>query len=65
MVDQDSGKRAGPEPIRSLARYRRDPDGGVTFGMKAVVLRPGTISVDDEVLVQRWADVPSYAGESA
>lgn len=65
MVDQDTGERAGPEPIRSLAGYRRDPDGGVTFGMKAVVLRPGTISVGDEVSVRRWADLSSYAAEPA
>jgi uncharacterized protein len=62
MVDQDTGRKAGPEPIRSLAQYRRDPDGGVTFGMKAVVLRPGTVSVGDEVLVGQWA---SYAAEPA
>jgi uncharacterized protein YcbX len=65
MVDQDTGRRAGPEPIRSLAQYRRDPGGGVTFGMKAVVLRPGTISVGDEVSVLRWADLPSCAAEPA
>jgi len=62
MVDQDTGRKAGPEPIRSLAQYRRDPDGGVTFGMKAVVLRPGTLSVGDDVLVGQWA---SYAAEPA
>ncbi|GAA3430663.1 MOSC domain-containing protein [Kutzneria kofuensis] len=65
MVDQATGRRAGPEPIRSLAQYRRDPGGGVTFGMKAVVLRPGTISVGDAVTVGRWADVSSFAGEPA
>ena len=62
MVDQDTGRKAGPEPIRSLAQYRRDPDGGVTFGMKAVVLRPGALSVGDDVLVGQWA---SYAAEPA
>jgi len=65
MVDQDTGKRAGPEPIRSLARYRRDPGGGVTFGMKAVVLRPGSVAVGDEVLVERWAELSSCAAEPA
>jgi uncharacterized protein YcbX len=65
MVDQDTGRKAGPEPIRSLAQYRRDPDGGVTFGMKAVVLRPGTLTVGDDVLVGRWSDVASYAAEPA
>jgi uncharacterized protein YcbX len=65
MVDQDTGRRAGPEPIRSLAQYRRHPDGGVTFGMKAVVLRPGAVSVGDAVTVQRWAELPSCAAEPA
>lgn len=65
LVDQDTGRRAGPEPIRTLAQYRRDPDGGVTFGMKAVVLRPGTVSVGDEVLVDRWADLSNCAAEPA
>lgn len=55
MVDQETGVKAGPEPIRSLAAYRRDPDGGVTFGMKAQVTRTGTVSVGDEVDVLEWA----------
>lgn len=55
MVDQATGRKAGPEPIRTLADYRRDPSGGVTFGMKAAVVRPGTIAVGDEVDVSRWA----------
>jgi uncharacterized protein YcbX len=65
MVDQDTGRRAGPEPIRSLARYRRHPDGGVTFGMKAAVLRPGAVTVGDEVSVQRWAEAANRAAEPA
>lgn len=55
MVDQETGLKDGPEPIRSLATYRRDPDGGVTFGMKAQVVRTGMISVGDEVDVLEWA----------
>lgn len=54
MVDQLTGKRAGPEPIRTLADYRRDPDGGVAFAMKAAVLRGGEILVGDEVVVTEW-----------
>jgi hypothetical protein len=54
MVDQETGEKAGPEPIRSLASYRRHPDGGVTFGMKAAVLRPGQVTVGDEVDVHDW-----------
>ncbi|WP_146060263.1 MOSC domain-containing protein [Amycolatopsis sp. CA-128772] len=55
MVDQETGEKAGPEPIRTLATYRRHPDGGVTFGMKAAVLRPGQVAVGDEVIVHSWA----------
>ncbi|SHE54319.1 MOSC domain-containing protein [Streptoalloteichus hindustanus] len=55
-VDQETGRRAGPEPTRTLATYRRDADeGGVLFGMKAAVVRPGTISVGDAFTVHRWA----------
>jgi uncharacterized protein YcbX len=55
MVDQETGAKAGPEPIRTLATYRRHPDGGVVFGMKAAVLRPGQVAVGDEVIVHSWA----------
>ncbi len=55
-VDQATGRKAGPEPTRTLASYRREPDygGGVSFGMKAAVLTPGTIRVGDEILVHDW-----------
>jgi uncharacterized protein YcbX len=55
MVDQETGEKAGPEPIRTLATYRRDPRGGVVFGMKAAVLRPGQVAVGDAVIVHSWA----------
>lgn len=50
-VDQTAGRRAGPEPLRTLARYRRAAEGGVAFGVKAAVLRPGKLSVGDELIV--------------
>ncbi|WBQ04199.1 MOSC domain-containing protein [Kribbella sp. CA-293567] len=55
-VDQATGEKRGPEPTRSLAKYRRQPDygGGVSFGMKAAVLTPGTVTVGDEILVHDW-----------
>jgi uncharacterized protein YcbX len=53
LVDQAAGVRAGPEPLRTLADYRREPD-GVSFGMKAAVLTPGKIAVGDEVTVTEW-----------
>ncbi|WP_199440417.1 MOSC domain-containing protein [Umezawaea beigongshangensis] len=49
MVDQDTGTRSGPEPIRTLATYRRGTGGGVTFGWKAAVVTGGRISRGDEV----------------
>ncbi|MFE2430817.1 MOSC domain-containing protein [Streptomyces sp. NPDC059373] len=58
MVDQATGRTAGPEPIRTLAGYRREPDydGKVSFATKAAVLRAGAIAVGDEVHVQVWED---------
>jgi uncharacterized protein len=53
-VDQLAGRRAGPEPLRTLADYRREPEGGVSFGMKAAVLRPGQLFVGDKVNVTEW-----------
>jgi uncharacterized protein len=50
MVDQLTGVKAGPEPLRTLADYRREPD-GVTFGMKAIVHTPGHITVGDRITV--------------
>lgn len=49
LVDQRSGAKAGPEPIRALAGYRRAAAGGVAFGVKLSVLRPGRLSVGDAV----------------
>jgi uncharacterized protein YcbX len=56
MVDQDSGTRAGPEPLRTLATYRRAPEGGVAFGVKLSVVRPGKLALGDEVNVQSWGE---------
>jgi hypothetical protein len=51
MVDQPTGRSAGPEPLRTLADYRREPDGGVSFGIKVAVTTPGEIQLGDEVTV--------------
>ncbi|MFF0345011.1 MOSC domain-containing protein [Kribbella sp. NPDC004875] len=55
-VDQASGVKSGPEPTRTLATYRREPayGGGVSFGVKAAVLAPGTVRVGDEIAVREW-----------
>ncbi|MEV1061537.1 MOSC N-terminal beta barrel domain-containing protein [Streptomyces sp. NPDC050263] len=57
MVDQETGRRAGPEPLRTLATYRRtggadsdaDTDKGIAFGAYFAVRRAGKVSVGDEV----------------
>lgn len=38
------------EPLRTLATYRRSPD-GVTFGQNLIPRRLGTLHVDDEIVV--------------
>ncbi|GAA0596146.1 MOSC domain-containing protein [Kribbella sandramycini] len=55
-VDQDTGRKTGPEPTRTLASYRREPayGGGVSFGIKAAVLTGGLVTVGDEILVHEW-----------
>jgi uncharacterized protein len=55
-VAQDTGARSGPEPTRTLADYRREPEfgGGVSFGVKAAVLGAGDVAVGDEIVVREW-----------
>jgi hypothetical protein len=55
-VDQATGEKRGPEPTRTLASYRRQPDygGGVSFGMKAAVLAEGALQVGEEIVVREW-----------
>lgn len=53
MTDQVTGHSRGPEPLRTLADYRREPD-GVTFGLKATVLTPGRIATNDPVTITAW-----------
>ncbi|MBW8486337.1 MOSC domain-containing protein [Actinomadura parmotrematis] len=56
LVDQERGDKAGPEPLRTLATYRRAAVGGVAFGTKFSVLRPGELAVGDTVTVRAWAE---------
>lgn len=53
MNDQVTGHRRGPEPLRTLADYRREPD-GVSFGLKGTVLTPGHIAINDPVTITAW-----------
>jgi uncharacterized protein YcbX len=55
LVDQRTGARVGPEPLRTLADYRRVTGKGVAFGTKFSVLRPGLLAVGDKLHVRRWA----------
>ncbi|WP_043262961.1 MOSC N-terminal beta barrel domain-containing protein [Streptomyces sp. CT34] len=56
LVDQEAGARQGKEPLRTLASYRRAASGGVVFGAKFSVVRPGKLSVGDEVVVEEWGE---------
>ncbi|MFC9793846.1 MOSC domain-containing protein [Streptomyces sp. NPDC127584] len=56
LVSQEAGARQGPEPLRTLAGYRRAASGGVVFGAKFSVTTPGGLSVGDEVTVKEWGD---------
>lgn len=55
-VDQQTGTKVGPEPLRTLIGYRRAAEGGVAFGVKFSVVRPGKLSVGDEVIVTSWGE---------
>jgi uncharacterized protein len=61
LVDQQTGERVGPEPLRTLAGYRRVTDAGVAFGAKFAVRRTGRLAVGDEVRVGRWTCAPVTA----
>ncbi|GAP49122.1 MOSC domain-containing protein [Streptomyces azureus] len=56
LVEQESGAKAGPEPLRTLAGYRRASEGGIAFGAKFAVLRPGSVSVGDDAVVTAWGE---------
>lgn len=56
-VDQGTGVKAGPEPIRTLADYRGSTTrGGVFLGSKFAVLRAGKLSLGNEVVVDVWGE---------
>ncbi|WP_307164430.1 MOSC domain-containing protein [Streptomyces rishiriensis] len=64
MVDQRTGRRSGPEPLRTLADYRRADGGGVAFGAYFEVRRAGRVAVGDEVVVGSRTS-PAAASRSA
>jgi uncharacterized protein YcbX len=58
QLDQETAER-GIEPIRTLAKYRRQPggvDGGLVFGVYFRPLGPGALRVGDEVTVLETQD---------
>jgi uncharacterized protein YcbX len=56
QVDQQCGDKSGPEPLRTLATYRRAAAGGVAFGAKFSVLHPGKLAMGDALTVPTWTD---------
>lgn len=47
-IDQQTGRRQGVEPLRTLATYRRSPDGnGVIFGQYLIHSGEGTLRIGD------------------
>ncbi len=50
-VDQRTAQ-LGKEPLRTLATYRRSPNGGVMFGMNLIHHGTGRLTVGDRVVIQ-------------
>ncbi|MBW2540854.1 MAG: MOSC domain-containing protein [Deltaproteobacteria bacterium] len=58
QLNQETGER-GIEPIRTLAKYRRQPggvDGGIVFGVYFRPVAPGALNLGDEVSVLETQD---------
>ena len=47
-IDQSTGQR-GKEPLRTLARYRRNGAGDVLFGQHLIPARVGRLKIGDAV----------------
>jgi uncharacterized protein YcbX len=59
-TDQQTGQRDGPEPLRTLATYRRPTNGsGVMFGQYLVHHANGRLRVGDALTIQSNALVPN------
>lgn len=50
-VDQATGEKHGPEPLQTLAGYRRVGSGKVLFGQNLIPAAPGVVQVGDSVEV--------------
>ena len=53
-VDQVRGAKTGPEPLRTLAGYRRAAEGGVAFGVKFAVAETGHVAVGGAIDIVKW-----------
>ena len=58
-VDPSTGERSGPEPLRTLARYRRSGE-GVLFGQNAVARGTGRLAVGMAVEVLETQPPPVF-----
>jgi len=61
-VDPASGRRQGPEPLRTLARYRRS-EGAVLFGQNAVARGTGRLAVGMPIEVLETGPPPRFEAE--
>ncbi len=50
-VEQATGEKHGPEPLQTLAGYRRADSGKVLFGQNLIPAAPGVVRVGDRVEV--------------
>ncbi len=50
-VEQTTGEKHGPEPLQTLAGYRRADSGKVLFGQNLIPAAPGVVRVGDSVEV--------------
>jgi len=50
-TDQATGEVTGPEPLATLATFRRHPEFGDCFGVNLVTVKPGVVRVGDRVEV--------------
>ncbi len=53
-------KHENKEPLTTLSKYRKGPRGGIIFGVHAVPIDEGAISINDEVDVSSYLERPTY-----
>jgi uncharacterized protein YcbX len=59
-VNQESGAEEGPEPLRTLAKFRRGQDGKVYFGANLYPLTLGHIRLGDPIEPVKVRSAPSF-----